>query len=545
MFEFKLPNAFWIFKRYGLLVTDDEVVFFSCARGRFEQLGVFSNDAEGVSRFEQEIKANEKKYRGKTFHIVVNVIGEDYRFERVAHLIGKYRNDFHARRCKQFFRGSNLYMSEVHGREELGRREDLVLFYGVLTSQKVEPWVKALQTVDAQIAGAHPVSLVSKPIYAALGISDPSALVITFHENGMVRQTYFTGGRPRFSRFSRDPGSGDKFIDFLRRDIDRGLQYLTSLKLGVGQTLSINIISPSEMMGQLRESITARSERFAFRFHDAATIAKKMGISKPLREIGRDSSFSLQSVFAFLRYQQLLPLDVVRFYWLKFVGGLAALAVGAYAAFQLLGSGLSFLNTWQDYQSINADKEVEVAKIRRQYNDEISAFGVPPSSPENMRAVSNLFAFIDSVDFSPTPIFLYLSRTLESSSHGAVVNSIDWYISSDVDGASEQSLNVPYLSGGEIFQVLELRGEFLSIPGERSEGLIARAQEFFESFEERPDILVQAISLPQRDEESLESGVLTGETQVDMVTDRNFVIRVVWKQVGEDLVNRFVEQNTV
>ena len=224
---------------------------------------------------------------------------------------------------------------------------------------------------------------------------------------------------------------------------------------------------------------------------------------------------------------------------------LAALAVGAYAAFQLLGSGLSFLNTWQDYQSINADKEVEVAKIRRQYNDEISAFGVPPSSPENMRAVSNLFAFIDSVDFSPTPIFLYLSRTLESSSHGAVVNSIDWYISSDVDGASEQSLNVPYLSGGEIFQVLELRGEFLSIPGERSEGLIARAQEFFESFEERPDILVQAISLPQRDEESLESGVLTGETQVDMVTDRNFVIRVVWKQVGEDLVNRFVEQNTV
>ena len=157
MFEFKLPNAFWIFKRYGLLVTDDEVVFFSCARGRFEQLGVFSNDAEGVSRFEQEIKANEKKYRGKTFHIVVNVIGEDYRFERVAHLIGKYRNDFHARRCKQFFRGSNLYMSEVHGREELGRREDLVLFYGVLTSQKVEPWVKALQTVDAQIAGAHPV----------------------------------------------------------------------------------------------------------------------------------------------------------------------------------------------------------------------------------------------------------------------------------------------------------------------------------------------------------------------------------------------------
>ena len=125
------------------------------------------------------------------------------------------------------------------------------------------------------------------------------------------------------------------------------------------------------------------------------------------------------------------------------------------------------------------------------------------------------------------------------------MNSIDWYISSDVDGASEQSLNVPYLSGGEIFQVLELRGEFLSIPGERSEGLIARAQEFFESFEERPDILVQAISLPQRDEESLESGVLTGETQVDMVTDRNFVIRVVWKQVGEDLVNRFVEQNTV
>ena len=191
MFEFKLPNAFWIFKRYGILVTDDEAVFFSCARGRFEQLGVFSNDAEGVSRFEQEIKANEKKYRGKTFHIVVNVIGEDYRFERVAHLIGKYRNDFHARRCKQFFRGSNLYMSEVHGREELGRREDLVLFYGVLTSQKVEPWVKALQTVDAQIAGAHPVSLVSKPIYAALGISDPSALVITFHENGMVRQNLF------------------------------------------------------------------------------------------------------------------------------------------------------------------------------------------------------------------------------------------------------------------------------------------------------------------------------------------------------------------
>ena len=47
MFEFKLPNAFWLFKRYGLLVTDDEVVFFSCARGRFEQLGVFFERRRG------------------------------------------------------------------------------------------------------------------------------------------------------------------------------------------------------------------------------------------------------------------------------------------------------------------------------------------------------------------------------------------------------------------------------------------------------------------------------------------------------------------
>ena len=84
-----------------------------------------------MARFIDHLHANEKVYKGKGFHVLTNIIGEDYRFEKVAHLIGKYKTDFHARRMSQLFRNTSLRFSEVQGREERGRREDWVMFFGL------------------------------------------------------------------------------------------------------------------------------------------------------------------------------------------------------------------------------------------------------------------------------------------------------------------------------------------------------------------------------------------------------------------------------
>ena len=539
MIRIKIPN---LKTNYGLLVTDSDATLVSWRRGAFERLASFSNDDEGVQQFSVFLQKDISKYRGAGFHILTNVIGEDYRVEQVAHLIGKYRSDFHKRRISQLFRGATLSLSEVQGREERGRRDDIVLFYGLLAENKVIPWMNAILRVsDVYLAGVHAAAFVSTPVLQAVEKNwrQGNQLLMTLHENGLLRQTQYSRGRIRFSRVSKiNDENVDEFAASIKKELDRTMQYLHSLKISVASGLSVQFICPGAMVGQLREKISS-TDKISFNFHDAAAVSQKVGLSAPMGEYGRDSSLSLHSMFSHLWLTQLAPFRNIRFYWMRAISQVAATVLAIYAVFGVAGPIGEFYEGYQlDLRAQSLTEER--AQKQSQYQSELQLSDTPPSDPENISAVSKVFRVLEKIDISPSQLMYYVSQALEKNRR-VEISSMRWYVVNDIN-ASEGKPEA-LVSGEDIYQVMEIDGFLSPILNENYLDVANRAQVLVDSFEKRGDISIVPVVLPSQDlDQSALSGQFTEGYNVEEAKSRDFKLRILWKAYSKESLDTIVNE---
>lgn len=544
MISIKIPGALQFKKKYGLLITDNEVNLVSWHKGHLERLGIFSNDDTGVARLLDFFSKNGKTYKDRAFYILVNIIGEDYRFEKVAHLIGKYRTDFHAKRMQQLFRGSQFCMSQVQGREERGRREDWVLFSGVLTENKVLPWVHVVTRGGRYLEGVHMVShLLSDAILNIIGgNAKGNNLVMTIHERGLLRQTFFANGHLRFSRVSKIiDDSAERVGASIKKELERTLQYLSSLKISIGGGLTVRVISPSNMVGQLRE-IIAGSERIKFDFQDVVQVAQKIGLRTPLESLGRDSSLPLQMMFSRLNFNQLAKLSLVTYHRVQLF---AKVTITACAVWGVTAYWQPLANFQAGYSSAADITELSerAAKMQREYNSEVqSVVGTPPSSPENMKAVSDLYSVLESAIVNPTQLLYFVGQGLRKNAN-VKVKSIDWQVSNST--TVQDNVDAVLVNGRDVYQIVKLDGELLEIgSNETYRDVAARADKLIESFKGRDDIYVEVLSTPSKtiSTDNL-SGSLSTDLDVEAPSSREFSLRIIWKEYDEDGLAKIVDQS--
>ena len=523
-------------KKYGLLITDTDVELLSWKKGSFEQIAIFSNDDKGVIRFADYLKRNSAALNNSSFRLLANVIGEDYRVEKVAHLIGKYKLDFHNRRMLQLFRGVSLCMSFVQGREERGRREDIVLFYGMLTEGKVLPWVTTItRQPSISLECLQPVSFVNIELVKRLNSewSKKSVLLMTLHEKGLLRQTHHDRGHIQFSRVSKiSDTSAAEVVAAIKKELERTIQYLHSLKISITKGIDIEFICPGNMVGQLRELIKS-SEKIRFNFHDASAVAQNIGLETPITEFGRDSSLSMHLLFSRLWFRQLAAFNAIRYYWLQISSNAAVVAFLIYGVFGAAnaalvgGDGLSL-------QGINSDLAERRDSIQRQYNEQFGQIEDPPSSPANITALAESFRVISQLDIVPGQLIYYFAQAYESNKR-LQLDSMRWYVTGS---PTETNGNGNVLTqSGEIYQILEVSGEFLPLPNETYIDVADRSDLLMQSFEERSDVEVVGVELPPRELERQNlGGVLDQDYNVDAVRDRNFLIRIIWKRYDDESI---------
>lgn len=539
MIGIKIPGFLQFKKKYGLLITDNEVNLISWHKGHLERIGIFSNDDTGVARLLDFFSKNANTYKDQAFYVMVNIIGEDYRFEKVAHLIGKYKTDFHAKRMQQLFRGSQFCVSEVQGREERGRREDWVLFSGVLTENKVLPWVHVVTRGGRYLEGVHMVShllsdsashLLSNSILNIIGgNASGSNLVMTIHERGVLRQTFFANGHLRFSRVSKiADDSVERVGASIKKELERTLQYLSSLKIPIGGGLTVRVVSPSNMMGQLRE-IIAGSDRIKFDFHDVAQVAQKIGLKTPIESLGRDSSLPLQMMFSRLNIKQLAKPNLILYHRIQILAKVAVLVCFIYGINAYWTPFNNFKTGYEDASAI-ADLSEKVASMERQYNSEVqSVVGTPPSSAENMKAVSELYSVLERAVINPTQLLYFIGQGLRKNVNVKIKN-IEWQVSNST--SVQDNVDSVIVNGEDIYQIVKIDGEFLAIgSNETYRSVAARAEKLIDSFQGRDDIYVEILEIPSKtiSTDNL-SGSLSTDLDVEAPSSRSFSLRVIWKE---------------
>ena len=541
----KIPAFLQLRRQYGLLITDGEVSVVSWYKGEMERLGLFSNDDAGVARFLEFLSQNERTFRERGFYVMVNVIGEDYRFEKVPHLIGKYRTDFHTKRMQQLFRGSQFCMSQVQGREERGRREDWVLFSGVLTEGKVAPWINAVVRGGRYLTGVHIASqLLSDVVFGAAGGSKKgNTLLMTIHERGVLRQTFYSNGYLRFSRVSKiNHESAELAGSSIKKELERTLQYLGSLKISVSGGLTVRVITPSQLVGQLRE-VVASGERIKFVFEDVAQVAQKIGLKTPVEALGRDSSLPLHAMFSTLRINQLAKVNLITYHWTSLVVKTVLIAsilygINAYSTpVQYLYDG------YFGYTTEVAARQEEAEKLERQYNAEVSSVaGEPPSSPENMKAVSDLYNVLEGIRVSPTQLLYYIGQGLRRNP-GVQLTGLDWRVSNAPEGEGDE--NKAIINGEDLYQIAQVRGMFQPRGGRETYRDVAdRSDRLIASFQGRQDIYVEVIEAPAREFSTANlSGDLSSEEDVEAPRSREFELRIIWKAYDSDNFASLVDES--
>ena len=540
----EIKNWLNLAKNYGLLISDNDVVLVSWRRGEVERIALFGNDDTGVSRFIDYMRKNSAAYKNKPFHILTNLIGEDYRIEKVAHLIGKYKVDFHNRRMRQLFRGTIFTSSSVQGREERGRRDDIVLFYGLLSENKVLPWMNAIVrgAGGRYLAGIYPVSFVSEPVLKATGADwrQGNTLLMTLHEKGLLRQTFYSDGLVRFSRVSKvDDQNVENMVATVKKEIDRTSQHLTSLRISTSGGIKVQFVCPGSMIGQLSEMMES-GEKVKYSFHDAGTVGQNMGLAASSGDIGRDSLLFLHSMFSYRRIGgQLAPFDYVRFYWLRFLSRAVIIVFGIYGTYGLSGA----LVTGYDFYRLSVGNQLleqQSRELKSARDRESGVGGSGLSSSTNISAVSKTFGLLSKFEISPNQMVYYFAQAFAKNKF-LVVNDMRWYLADSATSGSGSSDAL--FSGGDVFQILEVSGEFISIKGETYLDVAARAEKLLTSLSGRSDIGVEVIEIPPKSlsKEAL-SGTLEEGYVVDSARERTFRLRIVWKGYGADAVKEMAAE---
>ena len=158
--------------------------------------------------------------------LLVDIIEEDFRFERAPHIFGRDRNALHKRLVQKYFRNNPHTYVEVQGRDKLGRRDDVVLMSSLTNSKLFEPWLKILHANKIALEGIYSLPLVGEALVKSLNASGKNVLLISQQVPSSVRQSFYAKGKLKLSRLAPSEEDTGSQIDVIREETERTVRYL-------------------------------------------------------------------------------------------------------------------------------------------------------------------------------------------------------------------------------------------------------------------------------------------------------------------------------
>ena len=522
--------------RYALVIEEQVVAFVSWKRGSFRKIAQFANDTQGQGEFSEFMKKKGLNYTGKNINICVSLVGEDYRFEKTAHLSGKYKTDMVKRKCEQLFRGAQYFTHQSQGREEIGRRLDMILFCGVLSNEKLQPWVRIVQRHSMHVAGVHSLSLLACSLFPKVVDKKSGVKVLSFvTDEGTARHNFFVDGHLRFSRIGRLGGgeqtNAEEVMRSVRGEIDKTAQYLSSIKLvKQGTPIEVYFVCSDDFHTSLQQlAAVSEGERIRVISVSASQLCQKIGIKRPISEYGRDSSAiihqMLRSVFSPL--DSLAPVNTVAFSFMRNVVFLACFAVAVWAGTGIVQGVFRMLGGFFSFASDNVELAAEVVSERNEYNRLREQFQTPPSSLKNMEAAVNLLDNSIVERINPGKMMRFVGGLL-SDNQFLDVESFDWFLANDPSG---EAVPLAFATGLDVYQVVDVQGAVFE--GTNPELAVELFGDMIDQIESRPDMSVIISAEPELVERGGRlSGELERATDVRSIlndfSSRDFDIRIIW-----------------
>ncbi|WP_269533642.1 hypothetical protein [Chitinimonas sp. BJYL2] len=265
--------------RFYLFVNDLGTTVWRAAGKSLAEYARCPADLDGMAAFETLVA----QYPDAHWHLLFDLLEEDYRIETIPHANPRDRRLMVERRLQQLYRESGYRSYAFQGREAEGRRDHRVLFTALTNPTPLDRWVMPLMQAGARIAAIHSVALLTSRYAIGAKAIPHKALIVSRQTGSGLRQTYIADGALRFSRLTTiDDDSLEALSDSLISEAARARQFLASLRaLERNEAMQVVMLCSTEACAQLRARCPD-SELIHYHFLDLVQVAHALGsVSDP------------------------------------------------------------------------------------------------------------------------------------------------------------------------------------------------------------------------------------------------------------------------
>ncbi|NRR31858.1 hypothetical protein HSX11_16910 [Oxalobacteraceae bacterium] len=235
-----------MFRKQLFYLTSDQLWAYQWEGGQLSEGVAFGADRAGIDAFMDYVHAQGKH----PIYLLADLIEEDFQRQQMPHVPGRAGRQLVARRLAQQFRETPYRHVSVQGRESEGRRDDIVLLCGLNNPSILTPWIEALESLKAPLAGLYSTALLGDTLVKKLALKHEHLLLVTQQSAGL-RQSFFLNGKLKFSRLTLAVDRDGAPVN-VAGETAKTQQFLTSTRLiDRGNVLHTVIVAPPEQIARL------------------------------------------------------------------------------------------------------------------------------------------------------------------------------------------------------------------------------------------------------------------------------------------------------
>lgn len=361
--------------------------------------------------------------------VLTDMVEEDFRIDSVAHTHGGDRTALLERHLARVYRGTDYRHAQLLGRDPHNRRKDEVLFSGLLNTEFADMWLDAMRHHKVPVAGICSLPLLSGELLKRLGCKYKDVLLVTQNATSGLRQSFFAGGKLRFSRLTPVPDDVvDDYAAFVHAEIGKTKRYLSNLHLlGRDVVLDVCMLSGGARLDHL-ERMRETEALTHYELISVGDVAGKLGYRGPLDEYRCDSLFAFLPARSHVRNHYAKASQRFHYQMFRARQALAALSVAAVVA-GMLWSGTQIVDALLYRQETERTARLLDEAVQR-YAELQARLPHTDVEPQDMRLAVASAVDLGQQRRDPHALLAQLGQALQTQP-GLHVEQIEWFVSGD------------------------------------------------------------------------------------------------------------------